>query len=267
MISPTPKPVYRVPSMREIDALPRNGIKVASTFSGGGGSSLGYKMAGCEVVYANEFVEEAQKTYRANFPKTHLDTRDIRTIKPEEILSVTGLKPGELDIFDGSPPCCSFSLSGSREKQWGKDKSYSNGKVQKTDDLFFEYLRIMKGLRPKVFVAENVKGLVVGKAKGYFLIILEALKACGYRVRAKVLNAGYLGVPQMRQRLIFIGVREDLKQEPVFPEPMPYCINVGEALQNLNVKQNSSVYLKRAKHWILSAAFRKTPARFAAGIT
>ncbi|MCZ7641411.1 MAG: DNA cytosine methyltransferase [Verrucomicrobia bacterium] len=78
----------------------------------------------------------------------------------------------------GSPPCASFSTAGKREKHWGKAKPYSDT-VQRTDDLFFEYIRLIEGLKPRVFVAENVSGLVKGVAKGYFLEILARLKACG----------------------------------------------------------------------------------------
>ena len=89
---------------------------------------------------------------------------------------------------------------------------------------------MLDGLRPRAFVAENVSGLVKGVAKGYFLEILAKLKACGYRVGCKVLDAQWLGVPQARQRTIFIGVREDLGKEPVFPKPLPYRYSLREAL-------------------------------------
>lgn len=223
------KPPYRVPSMDEIRALPWNGFKAASTFSGCGGSSLGYKMAGFRVVWASEFIYAAQETYRANHGGTVLDCRDIRTVKPEDILEATGLEAGELDLFDGSPPCASFSTAGKREAGWGKVKAYSDTK-QRTDDLFFEYVRLLRGIRPKTFVAENVAGLVKGTAKGYFLEILAALKECGYRVEARVLDAQWLGVPQARQRLIFVGVREDIGLAPAFPTPLAYRYSVRDAL-------------------------------------
>ncbi len=127
------------------------------------------------------------------------------------------MKAGELDLFDGSPPCASFSTAGKREAGWGKVKDYSDTK-QRTDDLFLEYVRLLRGLQPKVFVAENVSGLVKGVAKGYFLEILAALKASGYRVTCRVLDAQWLGVPQQRQRTIFVGVREDLGLDPVHPK-------------------------------------------------
>ena len=227
--SDTNKPSYCVPSMAEISALPWNGLKVASTFSGCGGSSLGYKMAGFKVVWASEFIPAAQETYRANHPDTILDTRDIRTVQPEAVLAALKMQPGDLDLLDGSPPCASFSTAGKREAGWGKVKKYSDG-AQRTDDLFHEFIRLVRGIRPKVFVAENVSGLVKGTAKGYFLEILAAMKASGYRVTCRVLDAQWLGVPQQRQRTIFIGVRDDLGLEPVHPLPLPYRYSVRDAL-------------------------------------
>lgn len=226
------KPAYRVPTMREIEALPWNGFKVASTFSGCGGSCLGYRMAGYRVVYANEFIEEAQRTYKANHPRSFLDTRDIRQVKPEDVLKKAGVERGELDLFDGSPPCSAFSTAGKREAGWGKVKAYSD-KAQRVDDLFFEYVRLIDGIRPKVFVAENVSGLVKGAAKGYFKRILAALREPGYRVSCRVLDAQWLGVPQMRQRTIFVGVRDDLGLEPAHPRPLSYRYTVSEALEGL----------------------------------
>jgi DNA (cytosine-5)-methyltransferase 1 len=163
-------------------------------------------------------------------PDCILDTRDIRNVQPEEILAATGLQAGELDLFDGSLPCQAFSTAGQREKGWGKAKSYEHGARQCNETLFDEYIRILRGLRPKVFVAENVSGLVKGVAKGWFLDVLKALKESGYRVKAKLLDAQWLGVPQMRQRIIFIGVREDLQRNPVHPEPLPYRYSVRDAL-------------------------------------
>lgn len=224
------KPVYKVPTMEEIRALPWNGYTCASTFSGCGGSSTGYRMAGFKMVWASEFIDAARESYKANAaPYTVVDGRDIRQVKADDILSATGLKVGELDLFDGSPPCSAFSTAGKREAGWGTVKKYSD-KAQRVDDLFFEYTRLIRGIRPKVFVAENVSGLVKGTAKGYFLQILTELKACGYRVSCKVLDAQWLGVPQARQRTIFVGVREDLGLDPVHPKPLAYRYSVRDAL-------------------------------------
>lgn len=225
----TDHPPYRVPSMAEIRALEPNGFVVASTFSGCGGSSLGYRIAGFRVAYANEFIPEARKTYAENAADyTYVDGRDIREVTAKDVLERIGLKPGQLDLFDGSPPCASFSTSGSQSKGWGGVKKYSDSS-QRTDDLFFEYLRLLDGIRPKTFVAENVAGLVRGVAVGYFNEILSRSKALGYRVAARLLDAQWLGVPQQRTRIIFVGVREDLGLEPAHPEPFDFRYTLGDA--------------------------------------
>jgi DNA (cytosine-5)-methyltransferase 1 len=227
------KPPYRVPSMDEIRALPWNGFTAASTFSGCGGSSLGYRMAGFRVAWASEFIPAAAETYRANAgPSTILDMRDIREVTASDVLSALGMEAGQLDLLDGSPPCASFSTAGKREAGWGKVKAYSDTK-QRTDDLFFEYARLLDGIRPRVFVAENVSGLVKGTAKGYFKLVLARLREYGYKVEARVLDASWLGVPQARQRLIFVGVRDDLGVSPVFPKPLPYQYTVRDALPEI----------------------------------
>lgn len=215
------KPKYYIPTVKEIEKIKPNGFNVVSTFSGGGGSCTGYRMAGYNVLYANEFIDSARETYKANNPNSYLDNRDIRDVSADSILSKLGFSVGEIDLFDGSPPCASFSMSGARDKGWGKEKKYSD-KSQRTDDLFYEYSRLIGGLQPKVFVAENVAGLVSGKAKGYFINIIRALKANGYNVKAALLDAQYLGVPQTRKRVIFVGVRNDLEMSPVFPRPFSY---------------------------------------------
>lgn len=214
---------YSVPTMSEVAAVKgSNGYKVVSTFSGCGGVCLGLEMAGYEVLWANEFIEAARDTYEKNHPGVILSGADIRTVKGNDILEAVGLKRGELDLLEGSPPCASFSTAGLLDKGWGRVKSYSDS-VQRSDDLFFEYSRMIDELYPKVFIAENVSGLVKGKAVGYFKEILRHLKLNGYTVEARVLNASYLGVPQARQRLIFVGVRNDLVEKfgvaPAFPKP------------------------------------------------
>src|SRR5438552_3554823 len=192
------KPPYRVPTMAEIGAIPFSGLRAVSTFSGTGGSCLGLRMAGFRVLMASEFVPAARECYEVNFPGTPIDPRDIREVRPEQIMERLGLAPGELDLLEGSPPCSSFSTAGQINKKWGKTGQYSEGQAQRTDDLFFEYARLLRGLQPKVFIAENVSGLVKGVSKGYFMDIRESLRSCGYVVGAQVLDAQWLGVPQMR---------------------------------------------------------------------
>jgi DNA (cytosine-5)-methyltransferase 1 len=227
------KPAYRVPLLAEIREIPHNGLHVASTFAGCGGSSTGYRIAGYRVLAAAEFVPAAADSYQANkAPYTKLLRRDVRGLDAKELLDACGMAAGELDVLDGSPPCEPFSTAGRRDKTWRRQVEYS-GQRQRTDDLFYEYARLVKGVAPRCFVAENVTGLVRGRAKGYFLRIMAALRECGYRVSARVLDASWLGVPQSRKRVIIIGVRSDLHREPAFPAPLPYQYTVRDALPHV----------------------------------
>lgn len=224
------KPKYIVPSMKEIEQIKgTNGFNVFSLFSGCGGSCLGFEMAGFKIVGASEFIEEARNTYSLNHLGTPIDGRDIRDLKASDVFEIAGTD--QIDVLEGSPPCASFSTAGSRHEGWGEVKTYSDTE-QRSDDLFFEFARLVSEIQPKVFVAENVKGLVTGSAKGYFKLILSRLKKCGYQVEARVLDASYLGVPQARQRTIFIGVRNDLNLLPIFPKPFKYRFNVSDAIGN-----------------------------------
>lgn len=207
------------PSLAEIKTRPYNGLVGVGSFSGCGGSSLGLRMAGWQIPYVIEFIPAAADTYEANQPGTFVDRRDIRKIQPEEILDALEMERGELDLFEGSPPCASFSAAGNRDKSWGEVKKYSDTK-QRTDDLFWEWARVLDGLQPRAFVAENVPGLVSGNAlEEYAHKITKMLGEMGYRVGAKVLNSANYGVPQERRRLIFIGYRRDLEIQPEFPRP------------------------------------------------
>lgn len=178
------KPPYAVPSMGEIDKIKKNGLKVISTFTGAGGSCLGFKMAGFETIWASEFVPAAQEVYELNFPGVPVNTGDIRDLSPKDLLDEAGISAGEADVMEGSPPCASFSTAGKREKFWGEKVSYSET-TQRVDDLFFEYVRILEGVQPKVFVAENVSGLIKGKSKGYFKEIIRAMKKAVARGRPR----------------------------------------------------------------------------------
>ena len=228
--------MYKIPSMTEISQIPWNGFKVVSTFSGAGGSCLGYRLAGYKVVWANDFVPAAQETYKANHPNTFLNCNNIRDISAEDIIRESGIPKGQIDLFDGSPPCASFSTAGARDKHWGEVKKYSDTQ-ERTDDLFFEYIRLLRDLQPKTFVAENVSGLIKGTAKGYFKKFLAAMTASGYEVDCRLLNAKYLGVPQSRERVIFVGVRNDLVKRygvhPAHPKVCSRPITLAEALRGV----------------------------------
>jgi DNA (cytosine-5)-methyltransferase 1 len=199
--------------MAEVAAIPDCGLRLVSTFTGAGGSCLGFRMAGYRTLWASEFVEAARDTYAANFPDVPVDERDIRDVTARQVLRRAGVKKGELDVLEGSPPCASFSMAGKRQRHWGEVRPYSETS-QRTDDLFWEFGRLLDGVKPRCFVAENVPGMARGVAKGYFLEILAHLQRCGYRVEARILDAQWLGVPQRRQRLFFVGVRDDLGVDP-----------------------------------------------------
>lgn len=203
---------------------------MVSTFSGAGGSCLGFEMAGFQVDWANEFDAFGAESYSLNHPSTILDRRDIREVLAGDVLDELGLQSGELDLLEGSPPCSKFSTAGLRAKSWGKvTGSDSKIKQRNVEDLFFEFIRLLSGLKPKMVVAENVTGLDRGVAKGYLKDIIKAIRLSGYRVKVGKLDAQWLGVPQRRRRLIFVGVRSDLKGEFLFPSPLPYRYSVADA--------------------------------------
>ena len=248
---------YQVPSMAEIKKIKKR-FTVVSTFSGCGGSSLGYIMAGGNILLANEFIESAKDTYQANFPTTKIIFEDIRKISGSDILNEIKLKKYELDIFDGSPPCASFSTMGVREKHWGKEKIYSN-KKQRTDDLFFEFIRVANDIQPKIIIAENVPGLLLGNARKYFIKILKNFKKIGYNCKYKILNAANYGVPQNRKRVFFICVRKDINKKITFPKPYNYVITVRDAIHDL-MDTESGTSLSR----YYNSIFVKLPERICA---
>jgi DNA (cytosine-5)-methyltransferase 1 len=200
-------------------------FSVVSTFAGCGGSSLGYKLARGNVRLAVEWDDGAAAIYRTNHPGTDLFHGDIADLSVEDALARIGLKPGELDIFDGSPPCQGFSIAGRRNIE------------DQRNQLFREYVRLLRGLRPKAFVMENVGGMVVGKMRILFAEILRELKASGYRVAARKLNAADYGVPQSRVRMIFIGAREDLEIDPTHPAPTHAPVSAAAAVQGLRLDE------------------------------
>lgn len=180
---------------------------VISTFAGCGGSSLGYKLAGFRELLAVEWEQNAVDTFRLNFPEVPVYHGDIAKLTGVECMRLAGIGPGELDVFDGSPPCQGFSTAGKRKFD------------DPRNSLFKEFARLVRELQPRVFVMENVTGMVKGYMKQAYLTIIAELRACGYRVRGEVMNAMYYNVPQSRERVIIIGARNDLGIEPSHPKP------------------------------------------------
>lgn len=184
---------------------------VFSCFACGGGSTMGYKLAGFDVLGCNEIDPKMMGAYVANHNPKYAFLEPIQTFKnrtdlPKEFYS--------LDILDGSPPCSSFSMAGNREKDWGKDKKFREGqREQVLDTLFFDFIDLANKLQPKVVIAENVKGLLLGKAKNYVGKIYKELDNAGYVVQHWLLDASKMGVPQRRQRVFFVALRKDLAKK------------------------------------------------------
>ena len=284
--------VYSPYKLQDVyDASAQNKFRVISTFAGGGGSSTGYRLAGGKVLCINEFVEEARTTYAANYPDTIILPGDIKELKGQDFLDASGVGVGEIDILDGSPPCSAFSVagklshnvhdeehvdlfgnvtvekvSGKHSDGWGQTKNYSDGKmVENIEDLFFEFLRVANDIKPKVIVAENVKGLTIGEAKEYFNKILNEFENIGYEVCAQVLNSRDYGVSQTRTRVIFIGVRHDIAEAAglnfmtishVFPDPDKNVIPIKDVMIGLEYEQEEVKYL--TEKFINTAYWKQT---------
>ena len=184
--------------------------KVFSCFACGGGSTMGYKLAGFDVLGCNEIDPKMIEAYKANHNPKYAFLEPIQTFKerkdlPKELY--------ELDILDGSPPCSSFSMAGNREKDWGKEKKFREGQAEQIlDNLFFDFIDLAKELQPKVVIAENVKGLLMGNAIDYVRKIYTAFDEAGYYCQHWLLDASTMGVPQRRERVFFICLRKDLAE-------------------------------------------------------
>lgn len=188
----------------------KNGLKVFSCFACGGGSTMGYKLAGCDVIGCCEIDPKMNEVYIKNHHPKHNFLMDIREFNktPNEELPPELF---DLDILDGSPPCTTFSMAGEREDSWGKKKKFREGQAEQTlDDLSFVFIDTVAKLRPKVVIMENVEGLIKGTAWAYVQKIYKQLMDIGYQVKHWLLEGEKMGVPQTRHRVFFIAVRNDI---------------------------------------------------------
>lgn len=224
--------------LKDLKNIPQNGLKVMTTFSCGGGSSMGYKLAGCDVIAANDIDPEMAYHYKLNLqPKYYFLCplkKLIKTKLPDELYN--------LDILDGSPPCSTFSMAGSREKSWGKKKHFREGQSKQIlDDLFFDYLNLVELLKPKVAIAENVKGMLLGNAKGYVKLVVSRLKEIGYNPQLFLINAADCGVPQRRERVFFCALRNDINKPKLILNLTHEWISAGEATNDLQVLTDNEI--------------------------
>ncbi len=191
-------------------------MRVVSLFSGAGGLDFGFVMAGHEIIWANDCYRDAVETYRLNIGN-HIVQSDIAEISSDAV--------PDCDIVIGGFPCQGFSVA-----------NIKRSVTDERNSLYRQLVRVISRKRPKFFLAENVKGLISLARGRVFKMILNDFKDLRYRVSYKVLNAADFGVPQLRRRVIIVGVREDLKYEYMFPSPTHSEDGAGGLLKWVSVQ-------------------------------
>jgi len=184
-------------------------MKIVSLFSGAGGMDLGFEQAGFEIIQANEYDKHIWKTYRKNFSNTYLEKESIVKIKNFP----------EADGLIGGPPCQSWSVAGSKR-----------GINDSRGQLFFDFIRALKQIKPKFFVAENVQGILSKRNEPALKQIIKMFEEAGYIVSYKLLNAKDYNIAQDRKRVFFVGFR---KKNFVFPEPLKKTIVLKDIIYDL----------------------------------
>ena len=196
-------------------------LSVVSLFSGAGGLDLGFKKAGFNIIYANEYDKTIWNTFNYNFPKLTLDKRNIKDILSSDIPNAVGII--------GGPPCQSWSEAGSR-----------GGINDSRGKLFFEYIRIIKDKKPMFFVAENVAGLLHKRNNDSFQLILQSFKDIGYNIQYQLLNASDYGVPQDRKRVFIVGFLNNI----VFQFPQKHINKITLKDTIFDLKDTAKPYNK-----------------------
>ncbi|QOJ78870.1 DNA cytosine methyltransferase [Infirmifilum lucidum] len=205
----------------------RYGLAVVSLFTGAYGLDLGFEEEGYDVTVALDVSEDSLSELKANRPRIPFLLGDIKRFSTKDILEEAGLVPGEVDVVTGGPPCQPFSPAGKR-RSLGDPRA----------SALMEFIRVVREARPRAFVMEEVPGLLSARVKhvpirergerppspeeepgSAWRVVLEELSRTGYVIKWRLLNAAWYGAPQDRTRIIVIGVRPDVRREPVFPEP------------------------------------------------
>ena len=267
-------------------ASSREDFTVVSTFAGGGGSSTGYRLAGGKILLANEFVEEAARTYSENYPETPVAVMDIRSITRKRYVTEWfrehGIKVGQLDLLDGSPPCSTFSIAGSMfaDKKGELNVAYSDTRQSNIGYLVHDFVYIALVTAPKVIVLENVPTMLPSKDRtreddGIFSWAIERLRREGYLCNVKVLTATDYGVGQIRKRIFLVGVRQDVARivgletekqllKEVFPKPLGVIKTLRDVLEGVQIDQRERQLLlsatrKSARYEIVRALPKNPP--------
>jgi len=201
---------YPAPNIEE------NNYIVFGTFICGGGSTMGFKMAGFKHLGGVEIDPKVAAVYKKNHKPKYLFVEGVKEFKDRIKDAPLAFKKDnrdlfDLDVFEGSPPCSSFSMSGDRDKKWGVKKKFREGQQEQVlDTLFFDTIELVGILKPKIATFENVEGILFGDAKEYVRKIYEDLDSEGYYVKHFILVASDMGVPQKRTRVFFIAMRKDI---------------------------------------------------------
>ena len=217
-------------------------MKVASLFAGAGGLDLGFKKAGFDVIWANEYDPVIWETFEFNYPKTKLDKRSITEVLSKDVPDVDGII--------GGPPCQSWSEAGA-----GRGINDKRGK------LFYDYIRLLKDKQPKFFLAENVSGILHPKHAQAFFNILQEFRNAGYEVSSDLLNANDYDVPEDRLRVIIVGYHKSLGKKFEFPEPQKYKPVLKDAIYDLRLakaakeKNKTNIDLEIPNHEYMNGGF------------
>lgn len=202
-------------------------LHMIDLFAGAGGLSEGLSEAGFQSLYANEVMKRYSETYALNHPGTWIQQEDIRAVCARSVREKLGLKPGELDLVAGGPPCQGFSINA--PKRSSEDER---------NHLFKEFLRFVDEFRPRAVLIENVPGLVSFEGGATLQAILLALQSHGYNADVRILYAPHYGVPQTRWRTVVIGLRDGVEPGSVFPEPTrdaPIRVNFTSSFEGRNI--------------------------------
>ena len=235
-------------NLKDLETVDKNGLKVFSCFACGGGSTMGYKLAGYDVIGCCEIDPRMNEIYRVNHNPKYNYLMDIRDFNNLEDLP---MELYDLDILDGSPLCTTFSIAGDREKTWGVKKKFREGQKEQTlDDLSFIFIETVAKLRPKVVVMENVEGLLQGDAWGYVQEIYKRFKEIGYNVKHYLLKGENMGVPQKRHRVFFIANRIGKEYIDLSFDYDPVTYGKIKSGKGVAMNENSVMYkiLSRAQY-------------------
>lgn len=198
-------------------------------FAGAGGLALGLESAGFENLLANDFDKDACATLKANRPQWEVLCEPIEQLAEKDLLSLLNLKEGELDLLSGGYPCQSFSYAGKRL-----------GLNDIRGTMFYYFANVLNQLKPKMFLAENVKGLVSHDGGKTLETMINVYEEIGYKVQYKVLNAWDYGVAEKRERIVIIGIRNDLDITFNYPKPYEYKPVLRDVLKNVPISEGAS---------------------------